>query len=33
MKGIFFYPGKGDMAIRENPAKHTTIFLKKVFAK
>ena len=27
---IFFYLSKEDMAIRENPAKHTTIFLKKV---
>tara|TARA_Y100001936_G_C15835583_1_gene539134 strand:- start:480 stop:584 length:105 start_codon:yes stop_codon:yes gene_type:complete len=29
----FFYLGKEDMAIRENQAKHTTEFLKKVFAK
>ena len=33
IEGIFFYLGKEDMAIRENPAKHTTEFLKKVFAK
>ena len=28
---IFFYLGIGDMAIRENLEKHTTIFLKKAF--
>lgn len=28
---IFFYLGIGDTAIRENLAKHTTIFLKKAF--
>ena len=30
---IFFYLSKEDMAIRENQAKHTTEFLKKVFGK
>lgn len=30
---IFFYLGKEDMAIGENQAKHSTEFLKKVFAK
>ena len=33
IEGIFFFFAKEDMAIRENPAKHITEFLTKVFAK
>ena len=33
MDGIFFYLGKEEAAIRENPAKRTTDLLKRVFGK